>query len=140
MNNQIKFCNVQLFYKVITNYINYHFEHGFGSSHSLISLPLSSSLICIYISLIFFTRLLFIIFLLIFSLKRRRRDDPTSFEHTHTRRDVNGARIDRRILYHPLPRHLKYSTSPSPFPASGRILPSSPSPRIPTVLADIHQL
>jgi hypothetical protein len=53
MNNQIKFCNVQLFYKVITNYINYHFEHGFGSSHSLISLPLSSSLICIYLSLRF---------------------------------------------------------------------------------------
>jgi hypothetical protein len=56
-----------------------------------------------------------------------------------TSRDVNGARIDRMILYHPLPRHLKYSLTPSSFPASGRILPSSPSPRIPTVPADIHQ-
>ncbi|KAK2410929.1 hypothetical protein QL285_046262 [Trifolium repens] len=55
-------------------------------------------------------------------------------------RDVNGAGIDRRILYHPLPHHLKYSPSPFPFPASGRILPLSPSPRIHTVLADIHQL
>jgi hypothetical protein len=48
--------------------------------------------------------------------------------------------IDWRILYHPLPRHLKYFPSPFPFPASGRILPPSLSPWIPTVLADIHQL
>jgi hypothetical protein len=33
--------------------------------------------------------------------------------------DVNGMGIDRRILYHLLPHHLKYSPSSSLFPASG---------------------
>jgi hypothetical protein len=55
-------------------------------------------------------------------------------------RDVNGAEIDRMILYHSLFRHLKYSPSSSQLSASGRILPPSSSPQIPTVLADIHQL
>ncbi|KAK2366446.1 hypothetical protein QL285_079827 [Trifolium repens] len=55
-------------------------------------------------------------------------------------RDINGAEINRMILYYYLFRHIKYSPSPSSFPASEKILPSSPFPRIPTVLADINQL
>ncbi|MCH82154.1 hypothetical protein A2U01_0002952, partial [Trifolium medium] len=54
-------------------------------------------------------------------------------------RDVNRAGIERRVLYHSLSHHLKYSPSPSPFPASGSILPSSTSLRIPTVSAEIYQ-
>ncbi|MCI84964.1 hypothetical protein A2U01_0106242, partial [Trifolium medium] len=48
-------------------------------------------------------------------------------------RDVNWAGIERRILYHSLSHHLKCSPSSSSFPASGSILPPSPSPGIPTV-------
>ncbi|MCI54985.1 hypothetical protein A2U01_0076235, partial [Trifolium medium] len=55
-------------------------------------------------------------------------------------RDVNGAGIERMILYHSLPHHIKCSPSPSSFPASGSILPPSPSLQIPTVPGELHQL
>ncbi|MCI48376.1 hypothetical protein A2U01_0069619, partial [Trifolium medium] len=51
--------------------------------------------------------------------------------------DVNGVRIEQKVIYHSLSRHLKCSSSS--FPASGSILPSSASPRIPTISAETHQ-
>ncbi|PNX73566.1 hypothetical protein L195_g029468 [Trifolium pratense] len=54
-------------------------------------------------------------------------------------RYVNGAGIERMLLYHSLFHHLKCFPSPSSFPALGNILPPSPSTRILTVPTEIHQ-